>query len=81
MTPALATVIGAALSGVVAIIVSVINSKAQHKTFMAKLDKQTELQEYRLKQLEAKVDQHNHLDRRLVAVEEQVKTLFNYVKE
>ena len=81
MTPAVATVLGAALSGIVAIVVSLINSRAQHKSFMAELDKQSAVQEFRLKKLEEKVDQHNHLDRRIVALEEQVKTLFNYVKE
>lgn len=76
MTPAVASVLGAALSGVVAIIVSVINSRAQHRTLMGELERQNALQEYRLKKLEEKVDQHNHLDRRIVALEEQVKTLF-----
>lgn len=81
MSPAVASVLGAALSGIVAIVVSLINSRAQHRSFMAELDKQAEVQKYRLDQLEKKVDQHNHLDRRIVALEEQVKTLFNYAKE
>lgn len=81
MTPAIATVIGAVLSGIVAIAVSLINSRAQHRVFMSKLDKQDAMQQYRLEQLEKKVDQHNHFDRRIVALEEQVKTLFNAPKE
>lgn len=81
MTPAIATVIGAVLSGIVAIAVSLINSRAQHRVFMSKLDKQDAMQQYRLEQLEKKVDQHNHFDRRIVALEEQVKTLFNASKE
>lgn len=81
MTPAIATVIGAVLSGIVAIAVSLINSRAQHRVFMSKLDKQDAMQQYRLEQLEKKVDQHNHFDRRIVALEEQVKTLFSSMKE
>ena len=52
-----------------------MNSKAQQRTYLAELEKQNALQNLRLEQLEKKVDQHNHLDRRLVALEEQVKTL------
>ena len=68
-----AALIGAAA----AIIVSVINSNAQHKRFLAELDKQISLIAYRIEQLEAKVSVHNHFDSRLVALEEQVKTLLN----
>ena len=76
METAIASVLGALISGIVAIIVSLVNSRAQHKSFMAELEKQNALQEFRLNKLEEKVDQHNHLDRRIVALEEQVKTLF-----
>lgn len=76
MTPAIATIIGSVISAATAIVVCVITSKAQHTKFMAELDKQNALQEFRLKQLEEKVDKHNNFDRRLVALEEQVKTLF-----
>lgn len=77
MSTAVASVIGAVISGAVAIIVSVINSNAQHRRFMAELDKQNTMQEYRLSKLEEKVDKHNNFDLRLVALEEQVKTLFH----
>ena len=70
-----AALIGAAA----AIIVSVINSNAQHKRFLAELDKQISLIAYRIEQLEAKVSAHNHFDSRLVALEEQVKSLLNRV--
>lgn len=80
METAIASVNGALISGVVAIIVGLINSRAQHKSFMAELEKQNALQEYRLNKLEEKVDQHNHLDRRIVALEEQVKTLFEEIR-
>ena len=80
MTPAVASVLAAALSGVVAIIVSVSNSRAQHKSLMSDLKTRDELQQFRLEQLEKKVDAHNHLDRRIVALEEQVKTLFEEIR-
>lgn len=68
-----AALIGAAA----AIVVSIINSNAQHKRFLSELDKQNTLIAYRLEQLEMKVSAHNHFDSRLVALEEKVKTLFN----
>lgn len=80
METAVASVLGALISGIVAIIVSLVNSRAQHKSFMAELEKQNALQEFRLNKLEEKVDQHNHLDRRIVALEEQVKTLFEEIR-
>lgn len=70
-----AAVIGAAA----AIVVSIINSNAQHRKFLSEMEKQNALIVYRLDQLEDKVGQHNHFDSRLVALEEQVKTLFNRV--
>lgn len=91
MTDAIATVIAAVasafLTGGVTLIVTLMNSKAQQKTYLAELEKQNALQNLRLEQLEKKVDQlekkvdqPNHLDRRIVALEEQVKTLFNHVE-
>jgi len=35
----------------------------------------------RLDQIERKVGEHNHLDGRMIAIEEQTKTLFNSVSE
>lgn len=80
METAVASVLGALISGIVAIVVSLVNSRAQHRSFMAELEKQNALQEFRLNKLEEKVDQHNHLDRRIVALEEQVKTLFEEIR-
>lgn len=78
MTPEWATIIGAVLGAVAAIIVSVINSNAQNKRFLAQLHEQNALVVYRLEQLENKVNAHNNYDRRIVALEEQVKTLFKH---
>lgn len=57
-----ATVIGAIISGIVALIVS----GKQH-------DKTIALVEYRLNQLEAKVTKHNNLVERMTLAEEKIK--------
>ena len=66
MTPALitaiSTVIGAIISGIVALVVS----GKQH-------DKTIALVEYRLNQLETKVDKHNNLVERMTLAEEKIK--------
>lgn len=66
MTPelitALSTLIGAIISGIVALVVS----GKQH-------DKTIALVEYRLNQLETKVDKHNNLVERMYEAEESIK--------
>ena len=66
MTPALitaiSTIIGAIISGIVALVVS----GKQH-------DKTIALVEYRLGQLETKVDKHNNLVERMTLAEEKIK--------
>ena len=66
MTPelitALSTLIGAIISGIVALVVS----GKQH-------DKTIALVEYRLNQLERKVDAHNNLVERMYEAEESIK--------
>lgn len=57
-----ATVVGAIISGIVALIVS----GKQH-------DKTIALVEYRLNQLEAKVTKHNNLVERMTLAEEKIK--------
>lgn len=61
---AIATVIGAVISGAVALIVS----EWQHSKTIA-------LIEYRLGELEKKVDKHNNLQDRMVAVETRLDAL------
>lgn len=80
MTPEIASILGAFLGAAAAIVVSIINSRVQHNQFVAQMDKQTALIDQRLAQVEKKVDAHNHFDTRLVALEEQVKTLFSEVR-
>ena len=80
ITPETAMIIGAVIAAVASIIVSVVQSKVQHNKLMTDFDKQINLVIYRLEQLEEKVNRHNNFDSRLVALEEQVKTLFRFEK-
>ena len=56
------TILAAAISGAVTLAVCLINNRAQAKKTRALLD-------YRLSQLEKKVDQHNHLVERTYQLE------------
>lgn len=89
LSPAVATVIGAFLGAASAIVVALITIRAQNKRLVEQMNQQTQqfltqLREqntlivYRLEQLENKVNAHNNYDRRIVALEEQVKTLFKH---
>lgn len=73
MTPAiitaLSTLIGAIISGIVALVVS----GKQH-------DKTIALVEYRLNQLETKVDKHNNLVERMYEAEESIKLTEERIK-
>ena len=73
MTPelitALSTLIGAIISGIVALVVS----GKQH-------DKTIALVEYRLNQLETKVDKHNRLVERMYEAEESIKLTEERIK-
>lgn len=70
MITAIATIIGALISGVVSLLVST----RQHDKAMA-------LVEYRLGELEEKVDKHNNLVERVAIVERDLKTAFNRIDE
>lgn len=59
------TVISALITGLVAIVVNIISNKTQHEKTQA-------LIEYRLKQLEEKVDKHNNVIERTYALEKDV---------
>lgn len=89
LSPAVATVIGAFLGAASTIVVALITIRAQNKRLIEQMNQQTQqfltqLREqntlivYRLEQLENKVNAHNNYDRRIVALEEQVKTLFKH---
>ena len=80
MDTAWATVMAAMLSSFAAIVVSVINSRVQHRQLLTELDKHSEMQAYRIEQLEKKVEKHNlvvertfELERRADVVEEKLR--------
>ena len=70
MITAIATIIGALISGVVSLLVST----HQHDKAMA-------LVEYRLGELEEKVDKHNNLVERVTITERDLKTAFVRIDE
>ncbi len=77
-------VITALISGVsaaaAAIIVAVVQSRAQHNAVIAEMSKRDALQAQRIEQLEKKMDKHNQLIERTYKVEESVKLLEKDIK-
>ena len=70
----MSTIISAIISGVVALVVCVINSNANHRKTIAEIEKMNDLQQYRIGELEKKVDKHNNLMERTFRLEEKMKT-------
>ena len=68
MTPAVVTTIGTVIGALISGIVSLFVASTQYNKSMA-------LIEYRLEQLEEKVDKHNNILERLYKVEAQVKSM------
>ena len=77
-------VITALISGVsaaaAAIIVAVVQSRAQYNAVIAEMSKRDALQAQRIEQLEKKMDKHNQLIERTYKVEESVKLLEKDIK-
>ena len=69
MSTAWATVLAALLSASAAIVVGLVNSRAQHRALLAELEKHDALQAYRIEQLEKKVDKHNQVIERTYDLE------------
>ncbi len=67
------TIISAIISAAAAISVCVINSTSQHRRLLAELDKHSDMQAYRIEQLEQKVSRHNSVIERTYRLEEQIK--------
>lgn len=70
MITAIVTLVGAIISGLVSLAVATI----QH-------NKTSALMEYRLEQLEKKVDKHNNIVERMALVERDIKTAFSRIDE
>lgn len=66
-------VLCAFISAAAAIIVGVLNSRAQHRKTLEEIEKMNALQEYRIKKLEEKMDRHNEVIERTFVLEEKVK--------
>lgn len=75
------TIIAALISAGSAIVVCLITSATQHKKIMTELDKKDALQEYRLKQIETKMDKHNNLIERTYELEKKVAILEEDIKK
>ena len=77
-------IVTALISGVsaaaAAIIVAVVQSRAQHNAVLAEMSKRDALQAQRIEQLEKKMDKHNQLIERTYKVEEAVKLLEKDIK-
>lgn len=73
-------ILAALISAAAAIVVGVINSRAQHNKLIAELDKRDELQAYRIEQLERKVDKHNKVIERTYKLEECTELLGERIK-
>lgn len=68
------TILCAFISAAAAIIVGVLNSRAQHRKTLEEIEKMNTLQEYRIKKLEEKMDRHNAVIERTFVLEEKIKT-------
>lgn len=63
------------ISGVVAIVTVIINTKASNKEITAKLEKSQAITDTKLDSLIAEVREHNNFARRMPVVEEQIKVI------
>ncbi|MBQ0098580.1 MAG: hypothetical protein KBS62_06590 [Oscillospiraceae bacterium] len=84
METIIATILGSVISGAVAVIVCVINSKSQHDMLLSELDKHSELNSQKIDELEQKVEKHNSVIERTFRLEEHTnlcETRFSYLSE
>ena len=80
LTPVITAFISAASAATAAILVAVIQSKAQHNKTLAEMDKRDALQAQRIETLEKKMDKHNQLIERTYAVEKKLELIEKDVK-
>lgn len=73
-------IISAASAAIAAILVAVIQSRAQHNAVLGELDKRDALQAQRIEQLEKKMDKHNNLIERTFALETATAVIQNDIK-
>ena len=69
------TIISAVITGAVAIVVCMVNNASQSKRNEEQHNKTVALIEYKLDQLERKVDKHNNFAARMPVVEQEIKSI------
>ena len=80
MAAAISTIIGSFVSATAAIIVCILNNKAQHRKIIEELNKQNELHAYRIGQLEQKMDKHNNFIERVYILEKEEAVIEEQIK-
>ena len=80
MIPIITAVISGVSAAVAAILVAVIQSRAQHNAVLSEMDKRDALQAQRIEQLERKMDKHNQLIERTYEVEKKIELIQNDIK-
>lgn len=73
-------IISAGSAAIAAILVAVIQSRAQHNQVISELDKRDALQAQRIEQLEKKMDKHNQLIERVYRLEQHNTLLDEQIK-
>lgn len=74
------TVYASVISALAAIVICVINNHTQHKKTVAEIEKMNNLQQFRIEQLEKKMDKHNNLIERTYKLEQKEAILEEKVK-
>lgn len=80
IAPIATALVSGALSAAAAIIVAVVQSRAQHSKTLAEMDKRDALQAQRIEQLEKKMDKHNQLIERTYKVEKAIELIDKDIK-
>lgn len=80
LIPVFTALISGCSAAAAAIIVAVIQSRAQHNSVLIEMDKRDALQAQRIEQLEKKMDKHNRLIERTYSVEKKLELLEKDVK-
>ena len=75
LVPVFTALISGCSAAAAAIVVAVIQSRAQHNSVLFEMDKRDALQAQRIEQLEKKMDKHNRLIERTYSVEKKLELL------
>lgn len=75
------TIVAGLITGAVAVCVCIINNIYQSQNLQTQHDKTVAIIEYKIESLEKKVDKHNNVVERMIAVERDLKTSFNIIDE